>query len=937
MTAPQNFLIGTINEGITTNTRPWATPEDSWEELINMYQFRGRVVKKAPYTQLGQLSFLVTALNLGASSTNFTSNIFTVPSPNLVGVTVIPGSITITNSGGAAYTIVEDPLNPGQLIQTSGVNFISGAINYITGVLTLNFSVNPAGNVLMTFSYAYGLPVMGLRTRELFSINEQDTIGFDTKYSYRFSNISKQFIGLPSVMPTVWSGANYQFFYTTNYAGAFWATNSKPGLHGAAISNISQAVNGIVTTVANHGFTTGQTVVFINVSGMVQINGLSSVITVITPTTFSLDTINTTAFTAYASGGFALNSSVSSINQDGIRFYGDLTNGTGWSNYNPPVNTSVALAGALLIFPYRGYLVFLNTYEGNESGVENFGNRARWTKFGTPFYSLPTPVTPNIQGVDVTAARDDIFGGAAADDAPTQEVIVSASFIRDILIVRFERSTWRLRFVNNAQNPFSWERINVEFGSDCTFGSIVFNDGAIDISERGITIADANSVHRTDDKIPDIAFDFRIKNQGLQRVYGIRTFQFRLVYWTMPSVSNPTGTYPDLVLVYNYDSKTYAQYDDCFTCFGYFYAFDDTTWNDLPLSWSTYDYIYWGGDSLNSGNESIIAGNQQGFVLTLQGETKNKQANSNFQNGASLMITSVTNGTPTVFNSKDNNLPDGSWIVLSGLAGNVVDSNGISLNGRSFRVVNPSLHADNFSLEFYEYYAASDAIGSNFAYILSSPFIPVFPGSVNIYVGSLHFVDNGSDGILSTSGASTGTIDYSTGSIALNFSPPLGGATPVYIYIVSQDPGQLLRPLFTTGTYTGGGYISKTSNFSMKSKYFNFLKGDQRVRLSKIDFYVNKTMNGEFQCDILADSSNQIVNTPLPSNPRSNIVKTTLNPRQYGEGIETIFRLFSNAVGQTLQFQFSNNDRQMAIPQIVNSDIQIVALNVSIRPGGRLI
>lgn len=941
-----NFLIGTIDQGITKNTKPWATPNDSWESLINMYQWRGRLVRKTPYSQLGQLSFLISSQIVGASAQNFTANLFTVFT--LSGVTIVPNFTTITVNGGANYTLAEDPANPGSIIKISGAGaaFLNGSINYLTGALALNFSANPGGNVVITFSYVYALPVMGIRTRELFELNEQDTIAFDTRFAYRYSNTNTQFIPLPSVMTTQWSGTNYQFFYTTNYAGAFWSTNSKPGLHGVNITGISNANPAVVT--ANNTFTNGQTVTIINVTGFAplvsttpSINAQSFVIAGVTPTTFQLVGLDGTLYGAYSTGGIALNSFVSQPNQDGIRYYGALTNGTGWANYNPPVDLNNALVGALLIFSYRGYLVFLNTTEGNEQAgkIFNYGNRARWTQIGTPYYSQPVPSTPNPQTVQIEAARDDLFGRGGANDAPTQEVIIGAAFIRDILVVYFERSCWRLRFVNNAQNPFVWERINVELGASSTFSTIPFDKGLMAIGERGIVIADANDVARIDDAIPDEVFEIRVKNNGMERVNGIRTFRTKLNYWTIPSDSNPTGVYPDGVLVYNYDTKAWATFDDCFTCFGYFYAFNDMTWADLTQVWSTYDDITWGGGEVSTGYENILAGNQQGFVLNLDGIPKNAQENPNFQNGASLKIDSITNGgagIPAIFSSKDNNLPDGSWIVLSGIAG-TTEITGVTLNGRSFKVINPSSAADTFTLQEYEPYDAGLASGSSFNFTLASPFIAIYPGSVYITVGTLTFTDNGANGVLATSGASTGIVNYQTGSISLTFSPALGAPTEVYIRVVSQNPAQGLINVETTGTYTGGGYISKVSNFNVQSKYFNFLQNDQRSRLSKIDFYVNTTTNGEFQCDVYSDSSNQIVNSPLSDNPRSNIVKTSLNPYQFGNGSATIYRLYADVFAQTVQFNLGMNDRQMAVPEVANSDVEVLALNVTLRQGGRLV
>jgi len=947
------FLIGTVEEGITTNTKPWATQKDSWELLTNMYQWRGRVVKKTPYNQLGQLSFLVATANVGASATNFSANIFAVLS--LSGVKIVPGFTTITVSGGANYTLTENRTNPGTIKYVSGANvpaFLNGTINYLTGDLVLNFDgAPPVGNVLISFSYAYGLPCMGLRTRELFELNEQDTIGFDTVYAYRYSNASKQFIPLASIMPTVWSGTDSQFFYTTNYVGSFWATNSKPGLHGWAVTEFLNQ-NGLAGTLAEvdvrspgNAVQVGDYVYFLNTDPTLNNAGILAIVTVAgdpftvravdfpsVPTNLSTTFQWTNGLTAT---GFVLDSFRSITNQDGIRYYGSLTNGTGWANYNPPLDPNNALAGALLIFPYRGYLVFLNTTEGNEQGTFNYGNRARYTQSGTPYYSEPVPTTPNPQVYQIDAARDDLFGKGGFEDAATQEVIIGACFIRDILIVFFERSCWRLRFTNNTQTPFTWERINVELGSSATFSTIPFDKGGIAIGERGIVIADANDVQRIDNKIPDQIFDIRIKNDGMQRVYGIRTFRTRLNYWTFPSSENPQGKYPDKVLISNYETKTWAFFDDCFTCFGYFYAFDDTTWADLTSAWSSYADITFGGGEIDAGSEALLAGNQQGFVLNLDGGKANAQPNSNFVNGASLVIDSITNGTPSIFSSKDNNLPDGSWIVLTGIAG-TTGSDGVTLNGRSFRVVNPGQDANQFSLQEWTPYFAGQASGLLFIFQLSDPFIPIFPSSVNIWVGSLQYVDSGSDGVLYLNNVAAGTIDYSTGTILLNFPAPIA-ATDVYIRVVSQNSAQNLKNVETIGTFTGGGYISKTSNFNIQSKIFNFLGQDKRSRLSRIDFYTNATDNGEFTVNVLGDSSTQIINSPLNDNPRSNVVKTTVSPYQVGKGPQTMFRLYSNATAQTVQFNMGLTDSQIAVPLIASSHLEILAMNVSLRPGGRLV
>jgi Ubiquitin-activating enzyme E1 FCCH domain len=70
-----------------------------------------------------------------------------------------------------------------------------------------------------------------------------------------------------------------------------------------AVTGITTANPGVVTTNLNHGYSTGQVVVINGVVGMTGINGVPIVIVVLSPTTFSI--INTTSFGTWTSGGVA--------------------------------------------------------------------------------------------------------------------------------------------------------------------------------------------------------------------------------------------------------------------------------------------------------------------------------------------------------------------------------------------------------------------------------------------------------------------------------------------------------------------------------------------------------------------------------------------------------------------------------------------------------
>lgn len=69
-----------------------------------------------------------------------------------------------------------------------------------------------------------------------------------------------------------------------------------------AVTGITNAANGVVTTDLNHGYSTGQVINIAGVVGMSGINGVALTATVLTPTTFSIG-LNTTSSGTWTSGG----------------------------------------------------------------------------------------------------------------------------------------------------------------------------------------------------------------------------------------------------------------------------------------------------------------------------------------------------------------------------------------------------------------------------------------------------------------------------------------------------------------------------------------------------------------------------------------------------------------------------------------------------------
>ena len=116
------------------------------------------------------------------------------------------------------------------------------------------------------------------------------------------------------------------------------------------------------------------------------------------------------------------------------------TNGSTWTTFTPAVDGTNFLLQARVLLPYYGRLIALNVYEGTALGSgSNIFNRCRFSQIGNP--------------VAADAWRSDQFGKGGFIDAPTNEAIISAGFIKNTLIVYFERSTWQLRYVGEYGPP----------------------------------------------------------------------------------------------------------------------------------------------------------------------------------------------------------------------------------------------------------------------------------------------------------------------------------------------------------------------------------------------------------------------------------------------------------------------------------------------------
>lgn len=570
----QPITITSFQTGLKEDLKPYLPPEDSLTRFENAYIFRNRIQKRHGLRFLGRLQRNLEDEALAvtlAASTYSNADILTTLGLRALepDAEIAPGTITITidDGGGSETQIVDTPTN-GTLIAGSpnNLNFTQGYVNYVTGTILLNFSapISAGLTVDITFSYFPALPVVGISQREIASINDEETIFFDTMYSYRYLGGFEEFIA-----GTTWDGADNDFFWTTNYRGIlpqdrlFFVTN------------------------------------FNNTAG------------------------------------------------SPMRY----TDGATWTTFAPLVDATNTLWQAAILIPYYGRLVALNCTEGltvsGTAGGVNIFNRCRFSQIGSP--------------IAVDAWRSDQFGKGGFLDAPTNEAIIGATFIKNTLIVEFERSHWELRYVGEYGLPFIWERISADFGSESRFSGVTFDEATLCVGSTAIIAANANGVQRIDENIPDAVFNFRNAQDGTARVIGVRDYQKELVYWTYVDSNfqeRTTQVYPQKVLIYNYRLGAFSQFRQNVTFFGHFQKTENITWSSTNVFWDD-TTVTWEDVSSQSLFPNVVCGNQQGYIHYF-----NEQIPDDVSQSIQAIDRSVS---PVQITSSNHNLVTGDIIMFKGV------------------------------------------------------------------------------------------------------------------------------------------------------------------------------------------------------------------------------------------------------------------------------
>jgi hypothetical protein len=738
------LVVRPVDKGLQTDKLAFNIDNDSFPTLINAYQWRGRVKRKRGTANLTRLTRFfnsnsiaysaVSTIALSAGAANLLTGFNLQANGNIV-----PGSVTIVDTtASVTYT---DPSMNGTLTGGSGgtINYATGAITItgggthsisaeflyypdlpVMGLEDLNLQGNTfPGTLAFDTTYSYNIP-----TTFPYS-------AYDVSF-YKNPPSAGDYVAKTTVTPTTWNGQDYQQFWSTNYQNAFWVTN---GINVPfSVTNIGMQYKPIVSVtivsggppakatlqITGHGLVVGDFVFVNEVATTTGINFQTGyVITVTNANNVIVEFPNATIATNGTGGIAQYLTNRSDVTKDCLRWYdGDPTNGSstsptlighlGWVNFAPPISQAVFgiedapqaqyyLIGARIILPFKDRLLFIGpVIQTSTAGSQIYlQDTVIYSQNGTPFYTasftgavnLPTTqffpiLTPMNQSASPASYFEDQTGFGGFISAGTAQPILTAVPNEDVIIIGFSNKQARLVYTGNDILPFNFFSINSELGSSSTFSAITLDRGALTVGPNGIILTTQTSATRIDLAIPDNIFQFLITNNGFSRVCAARDFINEWVYFTYPSNQN-IYIYPDQTLQYNYRDDSWAIFNECYTTYGSFRAVTGYTWANIGqkyATWAAWTTPWEAGDSSNLLQPYVIAGNQQGFVVTRDEGTG--EANS-------LYIQNISGNTIT---SPNHCLNNNDYIVIN----NVIGTLASQVNGKIFSV--ESVTANTFTI-----------------------------------------------------------------------------------------------------------------------------------------------------------------------------------------------------------------------------------------------
>ncbi len=578
------FPILNMREGKRLDLNPWLLPQDAFENLRNCHLRDGVLEKRRGYSLFGQIVKVATTTKVPTLSTNPVTGIFNHLSgttenllagdkervckfiSNRVSNVDITGAFADAGGGNVTVTAAGHGLEDDDIVTISGTTNYNDTFN-VQNKTTNDFEITETFNAEAA---------AGTITQEAF---------LDlTKNKINFNSTNQNFT--PSAGDTIRGGSSNATatISTSGVLVNFGAFDNNDAFGTLIFDNAS--VTGT--------FTTGED---LQEDGT-PANILGQAIGANSDEAFTGDSTDfffTENWDHDGSSDFLYITN----GQDPVQIYDgnhlrilpvDITTNalrTGVNNLN----------SCLLVVIFKERVILFNT---NENG-KDFFQRARWSGIKEPF-SWPT---------------------AGFKDAPTSDIITSVDFIGEELYVWFERSVFRFTWTGDSSNPFEWERVDNVNGTVAKMSLVTQDDRQYALGTARINVFNGRDVVSGSRKIPDFTLDWNQDSLPFSNsVLLDEERQIHLSYTSDAALSddsdqpNDGNTYPDSVLVLNYEDFGYATYGLPVHSFGFSSVESDLTWDDISAAWEDIDFS-WNAGQAKSGFPTTIFGNHLGKIFQM--------------------------------------------------------------------------------------------------------------------------------------------------------------------------------------------------------------------------------------------------------------------------------------------------------------------------------
>ncbi len=983
----EKIVVGPINRGLRTDRTAFVIDNDSFPTLLNAYQWRGRVKRKRGTVSLGRLSRYFDSSSTAYNPLSATLTLDAAGSGNILtgwvsgGIridllqktgNIVPGTVTIIGSvGPVTYT---DITQNGYLTPTGtgGPN----TINYSTGVIVIPAQAGNTVTVKMT--YYPGLPGLGWEDLAI-SNYYPGTLAFDNKYSYNVTTnfppdiydvsfyknptSSGTFVEKALETPTSWNGLDYQQFWSTNYAGAFWVCNgvtspfssANVGMQFASatgtgtidiISSPSRdSATTFIVTITNCPLIIGDFVFFNEWSGSTTANSQTlnfqtGYVTACSPNSPALanKTLTVTfpsssiAADTYTPGIIQYLTNRSDVTLDCIRFYdGDPTSGAitppilngihGWVNFMPPLSQGIYsigglppaqyyLVGAKVIIPFKDRLLFFApVVQSSTTGPFYLQDTCIWSSIGSPYYTSSfqgSPINPTVNSYILVPSQETSFPAQYFEDQTGFAGFASAGLSQEINTVGPNEDVLIIGF-SRFQQRFIYTDNNADPFKFYTINSELGSGSTFSsvIMDKGIISKGSRGyviTSQVDAQRLDLEIPDQVFETDLSSNGAQRVCAIRdfINEWVF-------FTYPSNQDNYIFPTQTLQ------------WNYRDNTWGihneayttyglwrtQSGYTWSTLTYLTWDDwdDTWDSGEDTLfnpkVVGMNQQGFILRKDEDTDEAVSLNIQSISYAV--SITGASQATFAILNvvSTFSPGQFITISDVVGMT------QLNGHTYKIL--SVTADTVTID-----------------VNSSAFTAYISGGTASPLGLIYCPNH------CLNDADYFIVNGCIGSIGQYLNGKVFSANVIDINTINLIPG------IGTGTYFGGGTITRMYIPQIMTKQFPVSWADARkTRLGPQQYLFTTTNNAQITLYIFLsqnsttpynlwpnfpspDSFNEaiIYNTVLYTCPESTnlgLTPSNINLQMVTAQLQdqTWHRMNTSLIGDTVQIGFTLSDTQM--------------------------